>query len=37
VLTTPDGNAVTVELVTSKWDAPVSISAPPADQVKPAS
>ena len=37
VLTTPDGNAVTVELVTSKWDEPVSISAPPAAQVKPAS
>lgn len=36
VLTMDDGSAVTLELTTSKWDEPVSISAPPADQVKPA-
>jgi hypothetical protein len=36
VLTLRDGNAITMELTTSKWDEPVSISAPPADQVKPA-
>jgi hypothetical protein len=36
VLTLADGNAVTMELTTSKWDEPVTISAPPADQVKPA-
>jgi len=37
VLTLPDGSAVTADLTASKWDEPVSISAPPADQVKPAS
>lgn len=36
VLSMPDGTSVTAELTTSKWDEPVSISAPPADQVKPA-
>ena len=37
VLTTPDGNALTVIVTTSKWDEPVTVTAPPADQVKPAS
>ena len=37
VLTTPDGNAVTVIATASKWDQPVTVVAPPADQVKPAS
>jgi hypothetical protein len=37
VLTLPNQAALTVELTASKWDVPVSISAPPADQVKPAS
>ncbi len=37
VLTTPNGNAVTVVVTASKWDQAVSISAPPPDQVKPAS
>ena len=37
VLTTPDGNAVTVVATASKWDQPVTVAAPPADQVKPAS
>ena len=37
VLTTPDGNAVTVVATASKWDQPVTVTAPPADQVKPAS
>jgi hypothetical protein len=31
----PNGSSVRVELTCSKWDAPVSIAAPPADQVKP--
>ena len=37
MLTTPDGNAVTVVATASKWDQPVTVTAPPADQVKPAS
>jgi hypothetical protein len=37
VLTMADGSAIKMELTTSKWDEPVSISAPPADKVKPAS
>ncbi len=37
VLTMADGNSVKIELTASKWDESVSISAPPADQVKPAS
>ena len=37
VLSLPGGGKVTVELTTSKWDQPVSIKAPPANQVKPAS
>jgi hypothetical protein len=35
VVTTPDGNALTVDLVASKWNQPVSITAPTPDQVKP--
>jgi hypothetical protein len=34
VVTTGDGNAITLDAILSRWDAPVSISAPPADQVK---
>ena len=37
VLSQPDGAALTVDVTASKWDEPVSISAPPADQVEPAS
>lgn len=37
VLTLADGSVVTVDFRASKWDEPVSVSAPPADQVKPAS
>jgi LppX/LprAFG-like lipoprotein len=37
VLSQPDGAALTVDVTASKWDEPVTISAPPADQVKPAS
>ena len=37
VLTMADGSSIEVELTTSKWGEPVSISAPPADKVKPAS
>jgi len=37
VLTMADGNTIAAELTTSKWDEPVSISAPPPDKVKPAS
>jgi hypothetical protein len=37
VLSQPDGAQVTVDVTASKWDEPVTISAPPADQVKPAS
>lgn len=36
VLKMSDDSTITLELTTSKWDEPVSISAPPADQVKPA-
>ena len=36
VLSQPDGNALTVDVTASKWDEPVTITAPPADQVKPA-
>jgi hypothetical protein len=35
VVTTPDGNALTIDVAASKWNAPVSISAPSPDQVKP--
>ncbi len=37
VLSQPDGEDLTVDVTASKWDEPVTISAPPADQVKPAS
>lgn len=37
VVSMPDDAKINVELTASKWDDPVSISAPPADQVKPAS
>ena len=37
VLSQPDGNALTVDVTATKWDEPVTITAPPADQVKPAS
>ncbi len=36
VVSMPKNTTVTVELTASKWDEPVSVSAPPADQVKPA-
>ncbi len=35
VLTTADGNSVTVDVTASRWDEPVTISPPPADQIKP--
>ncbi len=34
VVTAGDGNALTLDAIFSRWDAPVSISAPPADQIK---
>ena len=37
VLSQPDGATLTVDVTASKWDEPVTITAPPADQVKPAS
>ena len=37
VLSQTDGAELTVDVTASKWDEPVTISAPPADQVKPAS
>jgi hypothetical protein len=37
VLSQPDGAVLTVDVTASKWDEPVTITAPPADQVKPAS
>ena len=37
VFSQPDGAALTVDVTASKWNEPVSISAPPADQVEPAS
>jgi len=37
VLSQPDGKALTVDITASKWDEPVTITAPPVDQVKPAS
>ena len=36
-VTTPSNGTVKVDLTFSKWDEPVSITAPPADQIKPAS
>jgi hypothetical protein len=37
VLSQADGSVLTVDITASKWDEPVTISAPPAAQVKPAS
>jgi hypothetical protein len=38
VLTMPTGGSkLTLDLTASKWDEPVTITAPPADQIKPAS
>jgi hypothetical protein len=37
VVTMKDGSKLTVDATASKWDEPVTITAPPADQVKPAS
>jgi hypothetical protein len=37
VVSMPDGTSITLEVTASKWDEPVTITAPPADQVKPAS
>jgi LppX_LprAFG lipoprotein len=37
VLSQQDGAVLTVDVTASKWDEPVTITAPPADQVKPAS
>ena len=37
VLSPANGKALTVDVTASKWDEPVTITAPPADQVKPAS
>jgi hypothetical protein len=34
VVTTGDANALTIDAILSRWDGSVSISAPPADQVK---
>jgi LppX_LprAFG lipoprotein len=34
VLTTADGNTVTVDMTASRWDEPVTVSPPPADQIK---
>jgi hypothetical protein len=36
-ITTPNNGSVKLDLTASKWDEPVSIAVPPADQVKPAS
>lgn len=36
-VTTPSNGSATIDLTFSKWDEPVSITAPPADQIKPAS
>ena len=33
VVTTGDGNALTLDAILSRWDEPVSIAAPPADQI----
>jgi hypothetical protein len=37
VLSMTDGSKLTVELTASKWDQPVTVTAPSPDQVKPAS
>ena len=36
VVTMADASKITAELTASKWDEPVTVTAPPADQVKPA-
>ena len=36
VVTMADASKVTAELTASKWDEPVTVTAPPADKVKPA-
>ena len=36
-ITMPDQTKLKLDLTFSKWDVPVSIGAPPADQVKPKS
>lgn len=37
VITMPKNETVTIELTASKWDTPVTVTAPTADQVKPPS
>jgi len=37
VVTMKDGTKLTIDVTASKWDQPVTVTAPPADQVKPAS
>jgi hypothetical protein len=37
VLSQADGSVLTVDITASKWDEPVTITAPPPDQVQPAS
>ena len=34
VVTTGDANVLTLDAILSRWDEPVTITAPPADQVK---
>ena len=36
-VTTPSNCTVSIDVTLSKWDEPVTIAAPPADQIKPAS
>ena len=36
-ITTPSNGTVSIDVTFSKWDEPVTITAPPADQIKPAS
>ena len=36
IVTMQDGSALTLNLTASKWDEPVTVTVPPADQVKPA-
>jgi hypothetical protein len=37
VLTMADGSALTIAVTASRWDEPVTVTAPPPDMVKPAS
>jgi hypothetical protein len=37
VVSLPTNSTLTIGLTASKWDAPVTVTAPPADKVKPAS